>query len=142
MTPVNNKEWQFIINDEEVYFSSRFRFPLDRVREITLDRKSGSLWIITGTLALVLLLGAWVHFPLPVRIVLALFAGISLFWGIRLNQTHVIGFVILKDPKWNEKIHVNIFQTRSYKNAEKKIEELRRMLAERGKDKVRIVKSI
>jgi len=137
-----HKEWQYMINDDEIYFTSEFRFPLKQVKQITLDKgKSGTIWIVAGVLALLVPVAGWGVMAPTQQVLLMMFGLGSLLWGVKLNFTYQVGFVILKDPKWYEKVYVKVLQTHSYEKAEQMLEELREELNRKGLERVRIVKN-
>ena len=51
-------------------------------------------------------------------------------------------FIILKDPKYYDKVYVKVFQTHSYSKAEAMLETIREQLRRKGYDKVRITKLV
>jgi hypothetical protein len=131
-----------MINDDEIYFTSQFRFPLKHVKQITLDKgKNGTLWIVAGFLALIVPVAGWGVMAPTQQVFLAMIGLGSILWGIKLNYTYQVGFVILKDPKWYEKVYVKVLQTHSYQKAEEMLEELREELSRKGLERVRVVKT-
>lgn len=138
-----NKVWQYMINDDEIYFTSEFRFPLDRVKEVTLEKgKSGTLWIVAGILAILLAVAGWNVMDATQQVLLTMLGAAALFWGIRLNMTYQVGFVILKDPKHYDKVYLKVFQTHSQKKAGEMLEAIRQQLRRQGYEKVRISRLI
>jgi hypothetical protein len=138
-----NKEWQYLIQDDEIYFTSEFRFPLNRIKEVVLDKgKSGTLWIVAGVLAIVVAAAGWGVMEATQQVLLVMVGLGALLWGLKLNTTFQVGFVILKDPKYYDKVYVKVFQTHSYPKAEAKLEEIREQLRRKGYEKVRISKMV
>ncbi|WP_292659149.1 hypothetical protein [Nitratifractor sp.] len=137
------KEWEYMISPTEIYFTKDFRFPLNAVMQITLDRApSGTIQIVAGA-ALIFLALAIGGFDLSPTLLFIFIAGLGLIgWGIYTGRAYQVGFVILKDPKWYEKTFVSVLKTHSRTEAEKKLEELHDELAKNGREKVRIVRLI
>jgi hypothetical protein len=138
-----NKEWQYMIDNDEIYFTSKFRFPLERVKEITLEKgKKGTIWIVGGILALVVAAAGWGIMEATQQVLLAMIGTGALLWGLKLNTTYQVGFVILKDPKWYDKVYVAILQTHSYEKAEKALTHVWEELKRKGAKRVRITKLV
>ncbi len=138
-----SKEWQYILKNDEIYFTSEFRFPLDRIKQVTLDKGSGGvLWIIGGILVFLISLTGGESLSISAKVTALLLGSGLLVWGILKSRTYKVGFVILKDPKWQEKVYTPIYQSYSKEKAEKRLESLREELAAQGLNRVRIVKSL
>lgn len=141
---MGKKEWEYIISPTEIYFTSSFRFPLQRVLQITLDQqKNGALKIVTGIVLLVLSFSIWdITKPNPFQ-ALAILIGIALIvWGLLFSKKYQVGLVILKEPKHYEKVFVPLLKTTSIEEAQEKVQSLNNEFIKNGREKIRIVQSV
>ncbi len=135
------KEWQYIISPKEIYFTGDFRFPLKNVLQVTLDHgKKGAIKIAVGIFLIFLAFVIWgIEEASPQQGISVIAGIILLLWGLYDGKSYEVGFVILKDPKWYEKISVSVFRTHSREEAEEKLKELEEELSINGRKNVRIV---
>jgi len=134
------KEWDYILSKDELYFTSKYRFPIQSIVEISsYPSSSNSLIIIIGFV--MLLLSLIIPTSTAVKILIAVVAVLLIVWGIYNSRKIEVGFVVLKDSKRHEKEFIPVLTILSKKTAEEKLISLHKELEKIGHGKVRITRN-